>query len=403
MDPLIITLLAITLTLEILTIILFFVLRKKDNKPAQVNVDFSEINRLVGGLQSEMGHVKEAISSQLKISLQEEMLKVSKQNSEANELNNTKLERFQGNITESLEKKLTDLTKKVDEALENINKRVDEQIKSGFTTTSEQMEKVAKGLGQLQEAQKQIENLKGEVTNLSGILSNNQQRGKFGEFQLSSILHNVFGYTRDLFSLQYEIKNPKTGEKIRPDAVVFLPEPNKKVCIDSKFPYQEYARIFTREDDSKESKTSFRAAVKKHIQTIHGKYIISGETARQAVMFIPSDGVYSYINLEFPELMDEAMRAQVVIASPATLQPMLVSIYGLIIEYKRAKHAEDITKLLDNLSKDFTKFITSWDKILKNIQTAYNASNEFDERVRIMNKKFDKIQSVELIEEQKEE
>jgi DNA anti-recombination protein RmuC len=174
MDPLIITLLAITLTLEILTIILFFVLRKKDNKPAQVNVDFSEINRLVGGLQSEMGHVKEAISSQLKISLQEEMLKVSKQNSEANELNNTKLERFQGNITESLEKKLTDLTKKVDEALENINKRVDEQIKSGFTTTSEQMEKVAKGLGQLQEAQKQIENLKGEVTNLSGILSNNQ-------------------------------------------------------------------------------------------------------------------------------------------------------------------------------------------------------------------------------------
>ena len=403
MDPLIITLLAITLTLEILTITLFFVLRKKNNTPPPINIDLSEINRLVGGLQSELGHVKDDISNQLKISLQNEMLRVSKQNSEANEQNNAKLERFQGGITESLDKKLTELTKKVDEALANINKRVDEQIKTGFTTTSEQMEKVAKGLGQLQEAQKQIENLKGEVTNLSGILSNNQQRGKFGEFQLSAILHNVFGDTRDLYDLQHEIKNPRTGEKVRPDAVVFLPAPNNKVCIDSKFPYQEYAKIFTREDDSKENRTSFRNAVRNHIKVVREKYIIDGETAPQVLMFIPSDGVYSFINLEFSDLMDEAMRQQVVITSPATLQPMLASIYGLIIEYRRAKHVEEITHSLNALAQDFGKFISSWEKILKNIQTTYNASNEFDSRVRIMNNKFVKIKSVEEIEDQSEE
>lgn len=397
MDTVIIILLGVALTFEIIILILFFIARKKDQAQPPTELDLSEFYRLVGGIETEIKNVKEAVANQLKIALKEEMLLLAKQGSETNEQNNAKLERFQQGITESLEKKLTELTKKVDEALANINKRVDEQLKTGFTTTSEQMEKVAKGLGKLEEAQKQIESLKGEVTNLSGILSNNQQRGRFGEFQLAAILHNVFGDTRDLYSLQYEIKLPNSPDKIRPDAVVFLPEPNKMVCIDSKFPYQEYELLYTKKDESKESKTKFRNDIKKHIKTVREKYVIKGMTAPQAVMFIPSDGIYTYINLEYPELMEEAMQNQVVITSPATLQPMLTSIYGLIINYQRAQNIEAISKALTALAVDFRKFIDAWEKILKNIQTTYRASTEFDDRVRIMNRKFDKIHTAEII------
>ncbi|MGI6713939.1 MAG: DNA recombination protein RmuC [Bacilli bacterium] len=403
MEPLIIVFLALALTLQIGILILLLIFRKKDRNLPVGEVDLSEFYRLVGGIETEIKNVKEAISDQMKIALKEEMLILAKQSSETNEQNNAKLERFQKGITESLEKKLNELTKKVDEALANINKRVDEQIKTGFTTTSEQMEKVAMGLGKLEEAQKQIESLKGEVTNLSGILSNNQQRGRFGEFQLGAILHNVFGDTRELYSLQYEIKVPNSPEKIRPDAVVFLPEPNKLVCIDSKFPYQEYELLYTREDESKERKTSFRNDIKKHIKAIREKYIIKGVTASQAVMFIPSDGIYTYINLEYPELMEEAMQNQVVITSPATLQPMLVSIYGLIINYQRAENIEKISKAISTLALDFKKFIEAWDKILKNIQTTHRASEEFDSRVRIINRKFDRIQSSEIVMKDQEE
>ena len=311
---------------------------------------------------------------------------------------------FQLKTQEYLSKRIDALNTKLDEKIQALDKKVDEKLEKGFKGTSESMAQVRERLQAIDDAQKQMEGLGKEVVSLKQVLEGNQSRGQYGEYQLSMVLHNVFGDTVGCYEEQYTMKKVKDGDNVRADAVVFMPEPNKMICIDSKFPFQDYKRLFDAEsDEEKETLTKeFGAAVKKHITAIKDKYIVENKTVPEALMFIPNDGVFAFVHHELQDVVEYARQQRVVITSPSTLPAILVTINMVRIDAERAKNAKEISKHLAKLGKDFEMFGREWESLSKQLESATKSREKLDSRVSKITGKFGSLSAAELIDEHEE-
>ena len=378
-------------SLALIAIIVAIVLIvKNNNKKAEApQLDLKEI----GVLQQQLNSLNDQLKTNIELAVSKEINKILEQSSKSNELNNEKLERFQKNITESLNTRFDALNKQIDDKLIEINKKVDEKLAEGFKNTGETMAQVRERLQAIDAAQKNIEELSKDVVSLRSVLEGNQSRGQYGEYQLSMVLHNVFGDTTGCYQEQYTMKKVKDGDDVRADAVVFMPEPNKMICIDSKFPFQDYQRIFeTDVPEEKERLTKeFGNAVKKHITVIKDKYIVEGKTAPEALMFIPNDGVFAFIHQNLEDVIEYARSKKVILTSPSTLPAILVTINMVRIEVERSKNADEINKHLQRLAKDFEMFGREWDKFSNALEQTGKRREELDHRVGRITNKFQAI------------
>ena len=280
----------------------------------------------------------------------------------------------------------------VTKQLNQLNDKVNDSLKTGFETNNKSMNDVNKALGEITVAQKNLDSLNEQVINLNNVLTNNQTRGRFGEVALESILNNVFGSTNGLYKTQYVLNSGK-----KPDAVVFLPEPDKLVCIDSKFPFNDYAKLFDRNTsdlEKDELNKSFKASLKQEVTKIALDYIKPGTTSSYAIMFIPSDGIYSYIqsNDDFYEsVVNYARNKNVILTSPSTLQPILANIKVLRVNFEISKNIKDIVLEIQKLSKDNQKFTEDWSKVSQAIDSLSTKKDAFDKRVISINKRTSSI------------
>ena len=246
-----------------------------------------------------------------------------------------------------------------------------------------------------------MDQLTGEVNELQNILSNNQTRGSFGEYQLNQILANIFGdFQGKLYDVQYEINRPEG--KVRADAVIHLVQQGLLLCIDSKFPYASYADYATKrfESDAEETKAlnAIKKDVKEHIDTISEKYVIPGVTLDYALMFIPSDGLLSLLHAKIPQIIEYATNKRVVIVSPTIAIPTLLSCKAMIIDSMKAEKLKELNEVLIGLSKEFGAFSETWRKLNKNLNTVHKQSHDFNVKVNKITKKFNNLQ-VSKIEE----
>ena len=387
-----------SLALIAIIVAIILIIKNSNKKGEAPQVDLKEI----GMLQQQLNSLTDQLKTNIKLSVSEEINKVLEQTTKSNELNNEKLERFQNGITESLNKRFDALNKQIDDKLIEINKKVDEKLAEGFKTTGETMAQVRERLQAIDAAQKNIEELSKDVVSLRGVLEGNQTRGQYGEYQLSMVLHNVFGDTTGCYQEQYTMKKVKDGDDVRADAVVFMPEPNKMICIDSKFPFQDYQRIFeTDVQEEKERLTKeFGNAVKKHITVIKDKYIVEGKTAPEALMFIPNDGVFAFIHQNLDDVIEYARSKKVILTSPSTLPAILVTINMVRIEVERSKNAEEINRHLQRLAKDFEMFGREWDKFSNALEQTGKRREELDHRVGRITTKFQAINTNNGLEEE---
>ena len=378
-----------SLALIAIIIAIVLIIRNSNKKVEAPQLDLKEI----GALQQQLNSLNEQLKTNIELAVSKEINKVLEQTGKSNELNNEKLERFQKNITESLNTRFDALNKQIDDKLIEINKKVDEKLAEGFKNTGETMAQVRERLQAIDAAQKNIEELSKDVVSLRSVLEGNQSRGQYGEYQLSMVLHNVFGDTTGCYQEQYTMKKVKDGDDVRADAVVFMPEPNKMICIDSKFPFQDYQRIFETEvPEEKERLTKeFGNAVKKHITVIKDKYIVEGKTAPEALMFIPNDGVFAFVHQNLEEVIDYARSKKVILTSPSTLPAILVTINMVRIEVERSKNADEINKHLQRLAKDFEMFGREWDKFSNALEQTGKRREELDHRVGRITGKFQAI------------
>ncbi|HKL47839.1 MAG TPA: DNA recombination protein RmuC, partial [Candidatus Izemoplasmatales bacterium] len=236
------------------------------------------------------------------------------------------------------------------------------------------------------------------------ILSNNQSRGAYGEYQLNQLLYSVYGQNKKLYQTQYTIKDRQ--KSVRVDAVIFMPKPNEMIAIDSKFPYASYSKLFndnTLEKDAEDKMVSqFGRDVKKHITDVAKKYIMPPKTTDYALMFVPSDGILSLLHSKLQNVIEYARDKSITIVSPTTIIPLLSSFKAFVIDYERSKHMEKINTELLKLGKDFKKFGGEWAKLNRAIQTVKNDSDRFDTRVERIHSKFESIQDVGIIDKKSE-
>ncbi len=392
----------LALVLVGIVVLLLIILKRKSEDKDPLKKDDQQS---IGEIKAKIDNIDRQVEKTVEVVMAKEMVKLTKEFGNNTEKSSQNLSHFQSEVTEFLTKRIESLNKQLDEKIAQLDKKVDDKLKEGFKGTSESMAQVRERLQAIDDAQKQMEGLGKEVVSLKNVLEGNQTRGQYGEYQLSMVLHNVFGDTTGCYEEQYTMRKVKDGDDVRADAVVFMPEPNKMIAIDSKFPFQDYKRIFEAENDEQkeELKKEFAAAVKKHITAIKDKYIVENKTAPEALMFIPNDGVFAYIHQELQDVIEYAREKRVILTSPSTLPPILVTINMVRIDSERAKNAKEISKQLAKLGKDFEMFGREWEQLSRQLETATRSREKLDSRVSKITGKFESIHSAELIEDKTDE
>jgi DNA recombination protein RmuC len=207
------------------------------------------------------------------------------------------------------------LNAKIDARLGEIAGKVNERLDEGFKKTNETFVSVMTRLATIDEAQKKIESLTGSVVSLQELLGDKRARGAFGEVQLEGLVRNVL--PPNAYDMQFTLS---TG--VRADCVLRLPAPTGMVAVDSKFPLENYHRMFepgVNDVDRALAQKQFRNDIKKHVDDISRKYIIPGETSDGAVMFVPAEAVFAEIHAHHAETVEYASAKRVWIVSPTTL------------------------------------------------------------------------------------
>jgi DNA recombination protein RmuC len=308
-------------------------------------------------------------------------------------------------LSESLNKSLNALNEKVDKNLDDLNKRVSDTLVTGFKGNSDTMGELKEKLGKIDEAQKHLEGLQNQVITLNNVLSNNQARGQYGELQLEMLLEATFPNGKGKFyNIQDDLGLDKDGSHVRPDAdIIFSGLDNvTKLCIDSKFPFASYSRLYGGESLSEEEKnslrTSFRTSVKEKIKDIADKYIIMGKTMKYAIMFVPSDGVFAYIENEFPDLVNLARDQGVIISAPSTLQAIIVVFHGAALDKERTKNLALIDESIKALGDEFGRFAKRWSELEGSISTVNKKTALFSTTVNKIGNKFGQIAQNQIVD-----
>lgn len=366
----------VILALVALIILIILVLRPKEVKVEQ-KADLTMHEKMIE-LRNQIDSLNKDVTNNLRVTLLEHSNNEQKSGTE----NSKKL-------SEEINQKLAQVNKVVTEALEGANK-----------TQLDTLTKLGSELEALKTANNQVSKLGEDVSVLTQVITgNNQKRGQFGEFLLKSILDNIFETTPEMFSTQYDL-NVK-GEKVRPDAVLFLPkEKGHLLCIDAKFPYANYLSIFNEDGSENENKVKeFKDDVKKKIDEISKKYIVSGMTTDYALCYFPSDEIYNYVNTKLHDVAELARKKSVILVSPATLQPVLHTLRALMIEYKRSQNLQALNQLIQSLGKDFVLLRDRWEKINNSLRTLTNHIGDFDKTFTRLDSKFERISEAAEIEE----
>ena len=302
---------------------------------------------------------------------------------------------FKNDMTRNLNQDFNTLNEQLEKRLIAINEKVNERLDENFDKTNKTFMNVIERLSKIDEAQKKIETLSTDIVSLQSILTDKKTRGIFGEVNLKHILSNVFGERNDsIYRLQHTLS---TG--VIADSVVFAPEPLGTIAIDSKFPLEHY-QLMTDKKLSPELRENyekmFRQDMKKHIDAIANKYIIPGETADQAILFLPAEAIFAEVNAYHPDIINYAYKKRVWITSPTTLISTLTVIEMIIKNMERDKYTSIIHDELNKLGLEFARYKERWDKLARSIQTVNKDVENVSITTDKITKKFESINRVEV-------
>lgn len=304
---------------------------------------------------------------------------------------NTFKDDFSKNLTTDFDK----LNQKIEERLLLIENKVNSRIDDNFEKTNKTFTSIVERLSKIDEAQKKIDNLSGDIISLQGILTDKKSRGTFGEVSLKHIVSNVFGERNDsIYQMQYTFDNGYIA-----DCVLFAPSPLGVVAIDSKFPLENYQLMvdknlnqMEREIATKKFKTDF----KKHIDDISDKYIIPGVTSDQAIMFLPAEAIFAEVNAYHTDLLEYAYKKRVWLTSPTTLISTLSVIEMILKNMERDKYAAVIHEELKKLGIEFERYKDRWDKLSRSIETVNKDIENIHTTTDKISKRFTSINQVDV-------
>lgn len=247
----------------------------------------------------------------------------------------------------------TNMLQLMEARLAAVTEQMNTNLASSARNTAQSLGELQTRLKTIDKAQENITRLSGDVLSLQDILSNKQTRGAFGEIQLNDIVSKAL--PPDAYTMQATLSNGK-----RADCLIHLPNPPGPIVVDSKFPLEAYEalRAATTDREAQEAARLLRGALRKHIKDIAERYILDGETADGALMFLPSEAIYAELHANFPEVVREGFAARVWIVSPTTCMATLNTMRAILKDARMREQAGAIRKELSLLYQDVDRLGT---------------------------------------------
>jgi DNA recombination protein RmuC len=337
------------------------------------------------------GHLSES-SERLRSAVAEEL----KQTRDAVHALKLSLFESMNDYREAMMTRLTETTQalntRIDQRLGEISGKVNERLDEGFRKTNETFVSVMSRLATIDEAQKKIESLTGSVVSLQELLGDKRARGAFGEVQLEALVRNVL--PQSAYEMQSTLSNGT-----RADCVLKLPAPTGKIAIDSKFPLENYHRMFAATSNDIEraaAQKQFRQDLRRHVDAICSKYIIPGETSTGAVMFIPAEAVFAEIHAHHAEVVEYAMTHCVWIVSPTTLMAVLNTARAVLKDVETRRQVHVIKECLARLAVEFGRFDERMRDLARHIKQAHDDVEKVQITSSKISQRFAQIEGVEL-------
>jgi DNA recombination protein RmuC len=295
-------------------------------------------------------------------------------------------------ISQQLSATIDTLTRTTDTRLEQISGKVNERLEEGFRKTNETFTNVMARLATIDEAQKKIDGLTTNVVSLQELLGDKRSRGAFGEIQLEALVRNLL--PPNAYDFQYTLSNAN-----RVDCILKLPEPTGMVAVDAKFPLENYHRLSDSalpEAERSQAQRAFRIDLRRHVDAIAEKYVVPGETAESAVMFVPAEAVFAEIHGHHSEVVDYAMQRRVWIVSPTTMMAVLNTARAVLKDVETRRQVHIIKDELSKLGKDFGRFDQRLRKLADHIRQAHQDTEDLKITGDKLTRRFTQIERVEL-------
>ena len=325
--------------LLLLIVILLIMAVRAAGRSARVAAPLAQQMRVLGGHVQQLGQGQEQLRGGL------QMVSDTQSNTQAQMMQS--MEARLAYVQQQMQDRLADNAARSARSLAEMQQRMTETLHGSSKRTTTSLAQLQERLASIDKAQDNITKLSGDVLSLQDILSNKQTRGSFGEIQLRDIVSKAL--PSDSYSLQATLSNGK-----RPDCLIHLPNPPGPIVIDSKFPLEAYEalRRAKTEAETRAAAQQMKVAVRVHLNAIADKYILEGETAEGALMFLPSEAVYAELHANFPELVREGFEKRVWIVSPTTCMATLNTMRAILKDARMREQAGAIRKELGNLNKD---------------------------------------------------
>ena len=296
----------------------------------------------------------------------------------------------QSRIFDALNEQKLAVLKLMDDKLLAVTKSVGEGLQQNANKTNETLAALRERLAKIDVAQQKISSLSEQVVSLQEVLSNKQARGAFGEIQLNDLVTSIL--PPNAYSFQALLSNGKKA-----DCLLNLPNPPGAIVIDAKFPLESYyaLRHAATDREKVEAERFFRASVIKHIKDIAEKYIIPGETAESALMFLPSEAIYAELHANFIDVVEHSYKAKVWIVSPTTLMATLNTVRAILKDAHMREQAgviqQEVGALLDDISR--------LDERVENLSRHFKQAGDDIDSIKISSGKIAKrVQKIEAIE-----
>jgi len=286
------------------------------------------------------------------------------------------------------------MQKMIDEKLLAITKNVNEGLEKTNASNTKTLTDLCERLAKIDVAQQKISHLSEQVVSLQEVLSNKQARGAFGEIQLNDIV--ISALPPSAYSFQTVLSNGK-----RADCVLNLPNPPGTIIIDSKFPLESYQALMEAKNEREQTEASrfFKASVLKHIRDISEKYIIAGETAESALMFLPSESIYAELHAHYTDVVEASYRAKVWIVSPTTLMATLNTVRAILKDAKMREQAGIIQKEVACITDDISRLDSRIENLAKHFELAEKDISDIKVSSGKISKRIEKIEGLQLEDE----
>jgi len=304
----------------------------------------------------------------------------------------------QSAIVERLQAQERVVIKAVDDRLQGFSKLVGDRLTDSTTKHQTALADLRERLAVIDKAQQNLTELSTQVVGLQDILANKQARGAFGEIQLRDLVEAAL--PPSAYAFQATLGNGR-----RADCLLQLPNPPGAIAIDSKFPLESYEALRNAGSDEAQvalARRAFMVDVRRHVQDIAGRYIIPGETAESALMFLPSEAVYAELHANCRSVVEESYRARVWIVSPTTLMATLNTVRAVLKDVRMREQASIIQSEVGKMMEDVLRL----DKRVVNLESHFDQARRDIEQIRTSSSKIlsrgERIGELELEEAERE-